>query len=165
MTQTMWPPLNATLPDALTWTGDTDGRTWTTHGSELTMDYPDSPRVTLAAAILAAVGDGVQVYAFPPEVLVPPAVVITPADPYQAPATAAGALGAAWAFDINIILGRWKADQALDAMERAREVVTKSLPAGWRWVDFGDIGETIINKKAYLSGTLGVAVINTEGLG
>ena len=163
MTETMWPPLNATLPDGFEWIGDT-GRTWTVNGTALTMDYPESPRVGLAAAILATVGDGVQVHAFPPETLVPPAIVIRPADPYQAPATAGGVKTAAWAFDIDIILGRWKADKALDAMERAREAVTSALPAGYRWVEFGDIGQIEINKKSYLRATLGVAVINTEGL-
>lgn len=164
MTQTMWPPLNASLPDALTWEGDT-GRTWTLTGSDLTMDYPEGPRSELATAILTAVGDGVQVYSYPPEVPAPPAVVIKPADPYQTPMLAGGTDTAAYAYELDIIVGRnWAGGSNLDALERAREVVSAALPAGWRWVDFADIGEIIINKKSYLRGSLGVAVTRTEGL-
>ena len=166
MTLTMWPPLDITLEDASTWIGDTDGRTWTVNGTELKMDYPLSPRQTLTDALIAAIGTdtGVTIYASPPDVPVPPAIVITPADPYQAPYTASGAAGSAWAFELDIILRRNRSDQALDALERAREVICAALPAGWRWVKFGEVGEIIIAKKAYLKGTLGVAVATTEGM-
>lgn len=159
----MWPPLNITLPDGLTWDGET-GREWEVTGTGLTMDYPPSPRVTLATALLSAVGDGVQVYNSPPDVLVPPAIVIRPADPYQAPATASGGMSAAWAFDVDIVMGRNKSELSLAGLERAREVLTAALPDGWRWVEFGEIGEVEIGKKTYLKATLGVAVIATEGM-
>ena len=124
-----------------------------------------SPRVALAAAIQVAVDAGWNVYGSPPEVLAIPAVVIRPGDPYQAPATAAGTAGAAWAFDIDIVVHRSSADRGLDALEVARETVTGALPVGYRWIEFGDIGELVVNKKTYLKGTLGVGVINTEGVG
>ena len=164
-TKLMWPPLNASVPDATTWTGDT-GRTWESSGDSLTMDYPESPRVTLADALATAIGTdtGVQIYASPPNVPVPPAIVIRPADPYQAPNHAAGTQASAWAFDVDIILRRNKSDAALLALERAREVISAALPAGWRWVEFGEIGEIEIAKKTYLKGTLGVAVSATEGM-
>ena len=164
MTDTMWPPGNAALPDGLTWDDDT-GREWEVAGTGLTMDYPESPRETLAAAILAYIGDGgVQVYASPPEVPAPPCIVIMPADPYQAPYHSSGGAGAAWAFDVDIIVRRFRTDGGLAALERARELVTAALPAGWRWVEFGEVGEIEIAKKKYLKGTLGVAVAYTQGM-
>jgi hypothetical protein len=165
MTIAIWPPGGAYIPDGQTWTGDT-GREWEATGGDLYLPYPPSPRNVLADALTAAIGTdtGVQVYASPPEVPVPPAVVIMPADPYQAPNHAAGTNQSAWAFDIDIILRRNKSEPALDALERAREVIAGALPAGWRWVEFGEIGEIEIAKKTYLKGTLGVAVSVTEGL-
>ena len=105
-----------------------------------------------------------QVYPYPPEVPVPPCIVIRPADPYQAPYHAGGTTGAAWAFEVDILLRRHEAGAALRALERARELLSASLPAGWRWVEFGDIGEIVVAKKAYLKGTLAVAAALTEGL-
>ena len=165
MTDLMWPPASATVPAGTTWTGDT-GREWESAGASITVDYPPSPRVTLAAALTTAIGteDGVQIYASPPNTPVPPCIVITPADPYQAPYHTSGEKGSAWAFDVDIILRRNRSDAALDALERAREVVCGALPAGWRWIEFGEIGETEISKKAYLKGTLGIAVAYTEGM-
>ena len=162
---TIWPPtFDLPVPDGTTWNDDT-GREWEAAGT-LSMPAVDTPRVTLAAALVAAIGTdtGVQVYASPPEVPVPPAIVIRPADPYQAPYHASGTVGSAWAFDIDIIMRRNRSDAALDALERAREVVCAALPSGWRWIEFGDIGETEISKKRYLKGTLGVAVAYTEGM-
>ena len=165
MTDLMWPPASATIPAGTTW-DDTTGREWESAGASLTIDYPPSPRATLATALVAAIGTdtGVQVYASPPETPIPPAIVIRPADPYQAPYHATGDVGSAWAFDIDIIMRRNRCDAALDALERAREVVCAALPSGWRWIEFGDIGETEISKKRYLKGTLGVAVAYTEGM-
>ena len=165
MTSTLWPPLNATIPDGQTWTGDT-GRTWESAGTDLTISYPDSPRKVLADALVAAIGTdtGVQIYEYPPNVPVPPAIVIRPADPYQAPDHAGGTAASAWAFEIDIIISRNRSDAALDALERAREVITAALPAGWRWIEFGEVGELEVAKKVYLKGTLGVAVRLTEGL-
>jgi hypothetical protein len=165
MTISIWPPSGAYIPDGQTWTGDT-GRTWEAAGTTLLIPYPSSPRNVLADALVAAIGTdtGVQVYASPPNTPAPPAIVIMPADPYQAPNHSAGSNAAAWAFDIDIILRRNKSEPALDALERAREVISAALPAGWRWVEFGEIGEIEISKKTYLKGTLGVAVSLTGGM-
>ena len=162
-TREMWPPLNAELPTGLTATGDEDGRTWTITGTAVTAAYPSSPRATLAAAFLEAVGDGVQVYDHPAEVVAPPCIVVRPADPYNAP-THAGRFSSAWAFDVDVILARNKAGPSLDALERAREVLISALPAGWHWVEFGEIGNVEISGKQYLKGTLGVATVYTEGM-
>lgn len=126
--------------------------------------YPTSPRATLAAAFETAFGDGVQIYKSPPDTLAPPCIVINPADPYQVPYTAAGSDASAWAFELDIVLRRNRSDLALDELERARELVCTALPSGWRWVDFGSIGEIVVGKKTFLKGTLAVAVPFTGGM-
>ena len=165
-TVAIWPPTGQYIPDATEWTGTVDGRDWTAMGGGLFSPYPASPRDFLADALRNEIGTdtGVQIYAYPPNVPVPPAIVIRPADPYQAPNHSAGTVASGWAFDVDIILTRNRADEALAAIERAREVICAALPAGWRWVEFGEIGEIEVAKKTYLKGTLGVAVSATEGL-
>ena len=155
---------NTPIPTGTDWTGAVDGRLWTVTGDGLTIGVPPSPRAVLAGVFRTAAGAGVQVYDHPPETITPPAVVIRPADPYQAPATAGGYLSALWAFEVDIILTRNRADLSLDSLERAREQLCAVLPAGWRWVEFGELGEIDVGKKTYLKATLGVATIATEGM-
>lgn len=121
-------------------------------------------RTTLGTALTAALGDGWQVYEWPPSVLAPPAVVLRPADPYSAPMHTTGALGAAWALDVDIVVRYNDTEQGLSELERIREDVCAALPAGWRWVEFGQVGEIDVANKAYLKGTLGVAVAISEGM-
>jgi hypothetical protein len=120
-------------------------------------------RETLAAVLEPALGDGWQVYEWPPSVIAPPAIVIQPADPYSAPYHATGITGAAWALDVDIVVRFNDSEEGLSELERIRETVSAALPPGWRWVEFGEIGEIVVAKKAYLKGTLGVAVA-TEGV-
>ena len=125
---------------------------------------PTSPRVTLGAALETAMGIGWQIYTSPPKTVAPPAIVIRPADPYQAPYHASGSVGSAWAFDVDLIVRYNLTEEGLYDLEVARETVSDALPDGWRWIEFGDIGEIEIAKKVYLRGTLGVAVAFTEGM-
>ena len=80
------------------------------------------------------------------------------------PIHTSGALGAAWAVDVDIVVRYNDSDEGLAELERTRETVAAGLPAGWRWVEFGEIGEIVVAKKAYLKGTLGVAVAISEGM-
>lgn len=151
------------LPDGFEFDDRVTGRTWTVAGSEMVLGWPPSPREVLRDAWLAVLGPD-RVLASPPELVAPPAAVIRPADPYQAPYTSSGAVGSAWAFDVDIIVSRNLVDQGLGQLERAREFLCDNLPPGWRWLEFGGIGEITVAEKTYLKGTLGLAVASPGGL-
>jgi len=152
------------LPSGFTWTDSVTGRIWEVIGDGISLAWPPSPREVLASVLQAAVGDGVFVIDHPPELVTPTAAVIRPADPYQAPYTASGARGSAWAFEVDLIVHRNDVSEGLNRLERFREFVCAELPAGWRWLDFGGVGEIIVADKTYLKGTLGLAVASPGGL-
>jgi hypothetical protein len=155
-----WPP-GGFLTDLDTWTGAVDGRPWTVHGESLSAVTP-TPRAVLASWLRDDLDAAVSIVDHPPQTVTAPAVVIRPADPYQAPYTAAGSAGAAWAFEVDIIVARPNPGLALELLERARVEVTEHLPPGYRWLDFGQIGELEVGKNTYLKGTLSVAMADAE---
>jgi hypothetical protein len=120
-----------------------------------------TPAADLAAAFTAVVDPSVSVVDHPTPNVVPPAVIIRPANPHQAPAVAAGVGAAAWAFEVDIIVAI-RGAAALRLLELGRQQLTAALPPGWRWTEFGQIGDIEIADKVYLRGVIGVATIQTD---
>lgn len=147
----------------LTWTDSVTGREWFIEGN-VGLEWPPSPRQILKDTLDVFFAPGVYVVDHPPETVIPPAIVIRPADPYQAPYTAHGVVGSAYAFEVDVIVSRNLPSEGLDDLERFRELICQNLPAGWRWLEFGGIGEITVAEKTYLKGTLGLAVPVVEGL-
>ena len=119
----------------------------------------DGPRGVLAAAIAAAVDAGVAVLPAPVAVVLAPAVVIRPSDPYQVPIVAAGAAAAAWAFEVDLIVDRRYSSEGLALLDALRLTVTAALPSGYSWLGFTSVGELTVGKKLYLHGVLEVAAV------
>jgi len=151
------------IPAGTTW-DDVTGRTWSVVGDGLLLGIPPSPRQVLQEWLQGVLRADVYVIDYPPEVVAPVAVVIRPADPYQAPYTASGAAGKAWAFEVDIVVGRNLPNLGLTRLELLQEQIVQNLPPGWRWLEFGGVGEIIVADKTYLKGTLGLAVASPGGL-
>ena len=121
-----------------------------------------TPAQSLAAALAPVLDVAVSVLEAPSDVIVPPAVVIRPADPYQAPAMTGNTQGASYRYDVDLILHRQDERKGLRLLEYGRHQIAEALPSGWWWVTFGNIGNLEVAGKTYLRATLTVATILTD---
>lgn len=126
-------------------------------------------RKAIAAVLEAELSTPVAVYAYPVEVPILPAVVITP-DPgeYVVPLTF-GRDGRASTvrvlLRIQILEQRAEPSTGLDALEARRREVTDALAKvpGATWSGFVDIGEATISDVIALGGTVNVSLKIGDG--
>ena len=121
-----------------------------------------NPRADLAAALRAGLS-GCNVYAFPPEAPVAPAVVIAPSAPYRADLAYARE---SWRFDLLALVARQTSPDAaytaLDDLVSAIRVVVRDI-AGTTWGGVTLVGQTQpVGGVEFLSATCPVA-LTTEG--
>jgi hypothetical protein len=119
----------------------------------------------LAAFLDAGLPNGIQVYGYPPEQVTPPAVVVTPGDPAQAPYTMAGPGSMIWGVEIKIVAKRAQPQYALRSLFEIRFLVTQLLltyDKTARWLSFSDVVTTKVGDIDYLQGTLTVTLITDD---
>lgn len=117
---------------------------------------------TLAAALAAVLDPAVSVLEAPADTILPPAVVIRPADPYQTPVVAGTTISASFRYEVDLVLHRHDERLGLRLLEYGRDQLSAALPSGWWWVTFGNIGDLEVAGRTYLRATLTVATIQTE---
>lgn len=125
-----------------------------------------NPRAELAALLRAGLSPGANVYGYPPEAPVAPAVVIAPSAPYRADL----AYGReSWRFDLLVLVGRQtnpdSAYTALDDLVTAVRRLMRGI-AGATWGGTTLVGQTQpVGGVEYLSATCPVALTteDTEG--
>lgn len=126
MTTEYWPDSVYPIMDGATWLDSAAMRTWTAHGTELTLYEVGvgDLRVEIANTIANLVTDtfGVSVQPFPIDVASVPQVSVEPADPYIEPATF-GPGSLMWHFNIRIVVSRASTQFGLDWMERVTEQI------------------------------------------
>lgn len=124
-----------------------------------------NPPEDLAAYLDANLPDGVQVYGYAADLIVPPAVVITPGDPFQAPYTQGGPGSVAWGLAIKIVAKRTSPKYALRRLYELRRAVTDLLPdfpESARWLAFDELTTVDIGNIDYLQGTLTVVLVTGD---
>lgn len=122
----------------------------------------------LATFLDAGLPDGIQVYGYPPDQVTPPAVVVTPGDPAQAPYTQAGPGSVFWGVEIKIVAKRAQPQYAMRSLFETRFLVTQLLrtyTATTRWLSFGELTTIKIGDIDYLQGTLTCTLITDDNGG
>ena len=108
---------------------------------------------------------GVNVYGYPPDTFSVPAVVMSPASPFQQPYTQGGPSAVAWGIEAKVLVSRSQPRDALRALYELRETLTPLLdgaPSTTRWLGFDDIDTIQVGDTDYLSGTLTLVIVETE---
>ena len=153
-------PVDIPIPDGETWTDET-GRTWAAHGSLiLSDDNIQSVRQELFD-LLRGLFPQWNWYDYPPETVKVPAFVLNPADPYIIPYSQGGPFNALWGFELVMVVGRGKPEDALRRLEFFYTEITQALneAPSTSWLEFGEVGTTEIGGVEHLTGTLTVAVV------
>jgi len=108
---------------------------------------------------------GTNVYGWAADTVKAPAIVLTPASPFQAPYDQGGPGNVVWAVDINILVSRSQPKYALRKLYELRRSITDLLTAApdvTRWISFDDINTTTVGDADLLQGSLMVAIISQE---
>jgi len=121
-----------------------------------------NPFDNLADHLRSKLPDGVQVYAYPPDVVKAPAVVIDPesAAPYtQAPGSVA------WACGVDVVVSRSNVEAAVtNAIELGFLVVAayRTAPETTRWITLGDFATFTVGGTEMFKGTVETVMITKE---
>ena len=124
-----------------------------------------NPPEDLAAYLDANLPDGVQLYGYAADLIAPPAVVITPGDPFQAPYTQGGPGSVAWGLELKLVAKRASPKYALRALYELRAQVTALFPAYTpmvRWLAFDTVSTVQIGDVDYLQGTLTTVLVTAD---
>ncbi len=124
----------------------------------------DNPLEALAEYLDANL-PGVNTYGWAADSVKAPAIVLTPASPFQAPFDQGGPSNVLWAIDINILVSRSQPKYALRKLYELRRSITDLLtgaPDTTRWISFDDINTTTIGDIDLLGGALMVTIISPE---
>ncbi len=106
--------------------------------------------------------DGVQVYGWAADSVKAPAIVLTPATPFQAPYTQANWDTVIWGVEAQLVVSRSQPRESLRALYALRVSITDILegaPDSTRALALDDIGTVTVGSAELLQGTLTLAIV------
>jgi len=155
------PILEIPISPGTTWT-DNVGNIWTSFGSLVMQDDSVQSVRQRLVSFLRSHHPKWQFYENPPDILVTPAVVINPSDPYILPYTSGGPTAVVWGLDLVLVTKRATPKEGLLRIEFMFTEIQESLRLypSTRWLQLGEVGTVEMNGVEHLSAVMSLAVVS-----